>query len=269
MSEKDKLYTEFVDSFNLQSEDIVFISSDISNYAKYFKENGVAFEVNTFVNLLQSRLNKGTLIFPAYTDNLRNGDIFDYRKAKPTTGALSKRIAQRKDFARSYDPLHSVYVWGKKSEDILKLKDESSFGENSVFGFLARANAKFIFIDVDLQNSFTFIHYLEEKEGVNYRKYYSLHLKLKNREELTDLPIKFHTKKMGISTQLKPLQDFLIANRFLLEIKCFNTNVYISDADQMTKGVYSFLSGKGKMYRFDFKLFTKQVVKKIFGKSYF
>ncbi len=269
MSEKENLYTQFVDSFNLKEEDVVFISSDISNVAKYFKEKEVSFDVNTFVETLQLKLNKGTLIFPAYTDNLRNGDVFDYQRAKPTTGALSNRIGRRKDFKRSFDPLHSVYVWGVKSEEIVGLKDRSSFGENSVFGFLARVNAKFVFIDVDLQNSFTFVHYLEEKMNVSYRKNYSLTITLKNGESIVDVPINFHTKKMGISTQLYPLQDYLIRNGFLIETTSCGSKVHLSEAEDMTKGVRGFLSEKGKMYIFNIKLFAKQVVKRILGKSYF
>jgi len=269
MAEKVNLYTEFIETFDLQEDDVIFMSSDITNLAKYFKEKLVAFDVNTFVEILQLKLKNGTLIFPAYTDKLRHGDIFDYKKAKPTTGALSNRIGRRKDFVRSFDPLHSVYTWGKKADEIVKLKDESSFGENSIFGFLARENAKFIFIDVDLQNSFTFIHYLEEKLKISYRKYYSMNIQLKNGDTLKDEAIQFHTKKMGVCTQLYPLQDYLIRKGFLEEKLNFNAKVHLSNANEMTKGVHAFLSSGGKMYTFDFKLFAKQFVKRILGKRYF
>jgi len=269
MIEKVNLHTEFVETFNLQEDDVVFVSSDLSNLAKYFKENEAAFDVNTFIETLQLKVKKGTLIFPAYTDNLRNGDVFDYQKTKPTTGALSNRIGRRKDFVRSFDPLHSVYTWGKKADEIVKLKEESSFGENSIFGLLARENAKFVFIDVDLQNSFTFIHYLEEKLKISYRKYYSMNIQLNNGHTLKDKTILFHTKKMGVCTQLYPLQDYLIRKGFLEEKLNLNANVHLSNANEMTKGVHAFLSSGGKMYTFDFKLFAKQFVKRILGKRYY
>lgn len=263
------LYSQIIDSFHLEENDTVFISSDISNLARYFKENNVIFDVNAVVESIQAKLVNGTLIFPAYTDDLRDGDVFDYLKSKPTTGALSNRIARRKDFTRTFDPLHSVYVWGSMTHEILKLKDLSTFGKDSIFGFLGRENAKFIFIDVDLQNSFTFIHYLEEKSNVSYRKYFPLNVKFRKEDVIENKTVQFHTKKIGISTELFGLQAYLLKNKFLLQNNIGNSIVYLSSADKMTDGVNEYLSNKGKLYRFDFVLFSKQLIKRILGKKYF
>jgi aminoglycoside 3-N-acetyltransferase len=269
MTVNKNVYQELVDSFELKKDDTLFISSDISNLAKNFKERGVAFDVNSFIVELQQKVKEGTIIIPAYTDNLRNGDIFDYQKSKPTTGALSNRVGKRKDFARSFDPLHSAYVWGKWKTVILNLSDESAFGENSIFGLLAKENAKFIFIDVDLQNSFTFIHYLEQKRNVAYRKFYPVEIQIKNNNIVAPKLIQFHTKRMGISTNLFPLQTYLLENKYVKEKIFGQSRIYLSNADEMTKGVNDCLQKGIKLYKFDAVLLAKQFVKKMIGKKYF
>jgi aminoglycoside 3-N-acetyltransferase len=262
-------YSRLVDSLDLNKDDTIFISSDISNLAKYFKSIGENFQVNRFIEELQTKLSNGTIVIPAYTDNLRNNDVFDIQKSKPTTGALSNRIGRRKDFSRTFDPLHSVYVWGKEKDEILNLSDETSFGERSIFGFFAKVNPKFLFIDVDLQNSFTFIHYLEQKRRVHYRKFYPLEIQIKNEEIIAPKLIQFHTKRMGIVTNLYPLQAFLLKNEFFIKKKDFGSRIFISDAETLTNGVAAFLKTRQKLYKFDFVLLVKQLVKRLLGKNYF
>lgn len=268
MELNNKLYRELIDSFDIKQNDTLFISSDITNLAKHFKIKDLAFDVNVFIDTLQDKTQNGTIIIPAYTDDLRGGDIFDYQKSKPTTGALSNRVGRRKDFTRTFDPLHSVFVWGNHKEEILNLSDETSFGEKSIFGYLAKENAKFIFIDVDLQNSFTFVHYLEQKENIKYRKFYPIEIQIKNEEIVAPKLIQFHTKKMGVSTNLYPLQNFLIQNEFLLEKKICGARVHLSSADSMTAGVRACQNKGIKLFKFESVLFAKQLVKKLLGKNY-
>jgi aminoglycoside 3-N-acetyltransferase len=269
MELNNNLYQELVDSFGVSQNDILLISSDITNLAKHFKSSGEAFNVNTFIDTLQESMPSGTIIIPAYTDNLRNGDVFDYKKSKPTTGALSNRIGRRKDFTRTFDPIHSVYVWGSHKEEIVGLSDETAFGEKSIFGFLAKENTKFVFIDVDLQNSFTFVHYLEQKENVSYRKFYPLEIQIKNEDIVAPKLIQFHTKKIGVSTNLYPLQKFLLDNKFLLEKEVCGARIQLSSADAMTNGVKACQNKGIKLYKFEIGLAAKQIVKRILGKNYF
>lgn len=269
MSDCTTLYENFFDALGIRENDLLFISSDIANMAKYFKSQNSTFEVTSFLDILQNKVVDGTIVIPAYTDNLRSGDVFDYLKSKPTTGALSNRVGKRRDFTRTFDPLHSVYVWGKDKKELINLSDETSFGEKSIFGYLAKNNAKFIFMDVDLQNSFTFIHYLEQKENVRYRKFYPLNIHIKNDKLSSSRLILFHTKRMGISTNLFPLQKYLLELNILKEIQFGQAKIFMADANSLKEGVAKAIKNGIKFHRFNLYLFGKQLIKKCIGKIHF
>jgi len=110
---------------NLKSDDVVFVSSDLKNFAFNAKKQQKSLNIDLFIENFQRVLSDGTLIIPAYTDYLKNGDTFDFVKSKPSTGAISNKVFKRKDFLRTSDPLHSVLVWGKHQDEILILNDES------------------------------------------------------------------------------------------------------------------------------------------------
>ncbi len=52
---------------------------------------------------------------------------------------------------------------------MVALNNKGAFGNNSPFNFMHKHNAKMIIVDLPLQNSFTFVHYVEETLGVDYR----------------------------------------------------------------------------------------------------
>lgn len=262
----EQLYTDLIDQFELHSEDTVFISSDITKLALHFKNEGVAFNPDHFIDLLQQKLSHGTLIIPAYTDLLKNGSTFDRQRSKPTTGALSNRVFRRQDFVRTSDPLHSVFVWGKNSEEILALKDKSTFGENSVFGYLHRVKAKMIIIDVHFQNSFTFVHYIEEKRNVSFRKPYQWKIKMIDQGEQHQREIVFYTKKPGFLVDLDDLQSELIGSGVVLNKEILNVPVLIMDLGITGQAIEHYMDNGGKTYSFSWKIWMKQMVKKIIGR---
>lgn len=263
----EQLYTDLIDQFELSAEDTVFISSDITKLALHFKNEGVVFNPDHFIDLLQQRLSNGTLIIPAYTDLLKNGETFDRQKSKPTTGALSNRVFRRKDFRRTMDPLHSVFVWGRGTNEILALKDKSTFGENSIFGFLNRVNAKMIIIDVHFQNSFTFVHYMEEKRKVSFRKPYHWKINVIDQGEQHAQEVVFYTKKAGFLVDLEDLQQELIKTGVVLKKVIFDVPVLIMDLGAAGKAIEDYMDQGGKTYSFSWYVWFRQIVKKIIGRD--
>ena len=84
-------------------------------------------------------------------------------------GTLSNTAFKRDDFKRTKHPIFSFMVWGKYQNELLKLNNISSFGIDSPFGFLYLNNAKMVFIDIDYNRSFTYLHFVEQQAGVDYR----------------------------------------------------------------------------------------------------
>lgn len=251
----------------LKDDDIVFISSDIKNFALKSKAEKKSIDVNLFIDKLQSILKNGTLIIPAYTDYLKDGDTFDYYKSKPSTGAISNKVFKRKDFKRTFDPLHSVFVWGKHSEEILKLKDESTFGKNSIFGYLHRKNCTFLFFDVHIIQSLTFVHYVEESLKVHYRKYYNWMIYTKIKDQITKTPIKFYTRKMGVITNFDELNATFFERKLMKRYKYSSIPIDKITANDTANTVIESIENKKYLYQFSIILYIKSIVKRIINRK--
>ena len=259
-------YTELVQHLNLKDDDCVLIASDITKLALQARKNGQQFSVDAFISAFQQQLIHGTLLIPAFTDNLKDGGTFDHKKSKPTTGALSNKISRNKQFKRTLDPIHSFYVWGKHQEFLVNLNLKSTFGPSSAFDFLHQQKAKMIFIDVDLQHSFTFVHHVEQCLNVPYRKDYKLNINYVDQAgQANPFNILFHTKKWGVYTDLSQLQAHLIANGSLKQLNFGEVNFRYIELDQAFVEVTQWLAAGKKLHGFSIKLYIKQLVKRLLG----
>lgn len=247
----------------IKDNDVVFISSDVSNFALKAKADGTIINVDSFINNFQSILKNGTLIIPAYTDYLKDGDTFDYLKSKPSTGAISNKTFKRKDFQRTTDVLHSVFVWGKDSNEILQLKDESTFGKNSIFSYLHQVDCTFLFFDVNLLSSFTYIHYVEEYSNVHYRKYKHWKITFKRNDELVDKKVLFHTRKKGVFTNVEKLIKALFDQNKMTRYQYDTINIDKLKAKNAAQTIESLIQNKDYLYTFSNKEYFKATLKDI------
>lgn len=259
-------YTELVNHLDIDAEDCILIASDITKLALQARKNKQKFTVDEFIASFQQKLVKGTILIPAFTDNIKDGGTFDYKKDKPTTGALSNKIRRNKSFNRTQDPIHSFYVWGKFQDELINLSVENTFGVNSVFDFLHQKKGKMIFIDVDLQNSFTFVHHVEKCLNVPYRKDYLLNINyIDSRGDKKPAVAVFHTKKRGVFTHLAPLQNAFITNGVLSQLNYGGICVRQLEFDRAFDEVKNWLESGNKLHGFSLKLFFKQLIKLIMG----
>jgi aminoglycoside 3-N-acetyltransferase len=262
---KDVKYYELVNHLNIEKDDVVLISSDLTKLAK-LKIDGEVFNVQRFLDSFKVKLSEGTIIIPCFTDDLKDGDVFDYTLSKPTTGALSNKTLRDKSFKRSKDPLHSFLIWGRDQEKLISIENESSLGKGSVFDFLYQVNAKFIFIDVSFQDSFTFVHYIEETLNVNYRKPYFLAIKYQNSKKVECFKkVLFYTKKKGVQTDLKFYEKSATEKGVVQRYVYNNSVLKVVSANEIFEYTQQFLSKGGKLYRFSFERVIRQLIKKILG----
>ena len=164
-------YLEIPHSWGLKPGDVVLLSSDVSRLSFNAFENDELFDPNLFLDEVYSIIgDEGTLLIPTYNWEFCHGQTFDYYKTPCKTGALGKVALKRKDFVRTKHPIYSFAVKGKYQDLLVKMNNVSSFGADSPFAFLEMMKAKNVIIDVNLTNCFSFVHYMEEKAGVdNYR----------------------------------------------------------------------------------------------------
>ncbi len=258
---------KWVDSLQLKENDTVFFAANLGRMAKKIKMKGEQFSVDLFIETFQKALPQGTVVVPAYTDHLRDGDTFDREKSKPTTGAISNKVQRRKDFKRTSDPLHSVFVWGEKADEILALNDESTFGMQSVFGYLHRENAKMIIIDEHFQNSFTFVHYVEEQCKVNYRKYYQHTIQVILNGVSSWRNVQFYTRKIGVINDAHDLQQVLLKNKTVTLINFEDIEVQVMNLKETYQAIANYLSEGNRVCHFSWYSWLRSVVKTILRRS--
>ncbi len=166
-----KLIDELLDKMELYSGAVVQIASDITGFAyQYYLEEKRPLDINQILDgIIESIGVQGTLILPTYNWDFCKGIPFDYNTTPCKTGAMSAVALKRADFKRTHHPIYSYAVYGKDAELLYHFNNITSFGSDSVLGYLHKKNAYNIIIGIDYNKGFTFAHYVEEQVGVKYR----------------------------------------------------------------------------------------------------
>lgn len=165
-----EIYREVFEKIELQNDDTLLIGSNITKFGYELYKRKIKFNPDEFIDELQKYLNRGTILFPTFNYDFCRGEPFDYKNSLPQNmGALSNRAFKREDFKRTKHPIFSFMVWGKYQKELVNLNNISSFGIDSPFGFLYLKKAKMLLIDVEYNHSFTYLHFVEQQAGVDYR----------------------------------------------------------------------------------------------------
>lgn len=172
--ENKEIYASMFAEMGIQKGDTLFVSSDLRRlffvHARKYKETLCPDDI---IDVLQELVGEtGTLIFPTYNWDFCKGITFDYFKTPGLTGALGVAALKRNEFRRTHHPMYSCAVWGKYQEELYNLQYKSSFGADSIFGWLDRMHVKDLVIDVSVERWFgyTFVHYVEQNSHhVPYR----------------------------------------------------------------------------------------------------
>lgn len=260
-------YLNIPDALSLSKEEALFIASDVKQLALDARASGERFDAHAFIEKFQEKVAEGTLIIPAYTDHLKNGESFDHRKGKPTTGALSNKAMRRKDFLRSKDPLHSVFVWGKGTNEIVNLDGSSSLGVGSIFDWMHQSKAKMVCIDVHFQNSLTYVHFVEEQRKVNYRKAYHWKIKRLFQEGEDEKEFVFYSRQPWVLTDLELLQQQAIERGVATVYQLGNVRMLYFDILEMHQLIETLLDEGKKLHKISLQHFAKGIVKKILGRT--
>ena len=262
-------YQEIADNLGLKSDDTLLIASDISKLAYNTFKNKEKLNSNLLVDSFKRVLKDGTLLFPAFIDDFKAGDTFDKLKNAPEMGALSKLTFERVDFIRSNDPLHSFMAFGKDADDIAEMNYNSTFGKDSVFDYLKKTRAKMLLIDVDLEHSFTFAHFVEEDQQVSYRKYIDLEYKSVNESgRVEDKVVKVYAKKNGVVNTLNKLEPILIEKGAMGKIEINESIFRLIHLDTAYAIISEEIRNNGgkNLHSFEVKNFLKSTVKSILKK---
>lgn len=161
-----KIFTEI----GIQRGDSILLTSEVLGLWNLFREANNEFNPESIITCLQEIITaEGTILIPTYNWNICENKFYDYNRSKSKTGALGNVSLKMPGFKRTYHPIYSFAVWGKKSDIFLNMDNRDSFGMGSPFDYFYKNNFKNIFIDTGFAKGFTFIHYVEQCCNANYR----------------------------------------------------------------------------------------------------
>lgn len=163
---------DYAKAMGVKKDDVVFISSDSKILLFEAMRNEASRDLNDFIDgLIEAVGSNGTILFPTYNWEFCSGKPFNYKTTPCETGSLGIIALTRDDFKRTRHPIYSFAVYGKDKEMLVSLNNKDSFGLDSPFNYLKEKNAINFIIDVSLEHSFTFVHYVEECSGVVKHRY--------------------------------------------------------------------------------------------------
>ncbi len=202
-----------------------------------------------FLNVLGE---EGTLIVPTFNYEFCKGKSYDHKKTPSQLGLFSNSVLFDKRSIRSLHPVFSFSAIGKNSEELCKDLPATSFGKGSFFDRIYNKNVKLIFFNVGLE-ACSFIHYIEQAFGVDYRflKYfrgivingesefdyvidYNVRCREKEVEEENLIPL---TNKLLSEKKLKMI---LLEDKYpIYQVGC--QDVYAAAIEELAKNPYFFL----------------------------
>ena len=156
--------------FGLERGDSGWIASDVKQLLYSCIQHEDDTDLNVLLDAVMDIIGpEGTLLIPTFNWDFCKGRTFDIRKSPSQTGSIGRVALKRDDFMRTAHPIYSFAVWGKGTEELVSMDNRSSFGAHSPFSWCREHDTKNVFIDVECQHSYTFVHYVEEMIGVPYR----------------------------------------------------------------------------------------------------
>ena len=165
------MYDKIASLFGLSEGDRVYLSSDITKLAFFFrKELNERFDPVKLLEAFQKAVGEeGTLALPVFSFDFSNNSFYDYRRTKGTTGTLGNTAMLKCGYVRTSHPMHSFAVWGADVEELAGMENIHSFGPDSPFEYFRRNNVKQIMLGTDYEHAMTFVHYVETACNVPYR----------------------------------------------------------------------------------------------------
>lgn len=119
--------------------------------------------------LLEVLTHSGTLIMPTFNFDFNKGAPWDVRNTPSQMGVLTEIVRCDPRAKRVFHPFYSFAIIGKHAELLTQERYKSSYERNSLFGKLRDLDGKIMIIGLDYTHSLTFVHHVEQMEGVDYR----------------------------------------------------------------------------------------------------
>jgi hypothetical protein len=151
---------------NINNKIFVF-QTDVLKTSLYYKVDPLKV-AKIFIKNIEKIFYKKTILFPAFSNDIITKKKFDIKRSSVYTGLIPKLIL-KKNYYRTFSPLHSYLVKGKYINEIKKLKQNTTWGKGSVYEWLEKKNAVWVSLNLNWENGCAFAHRSEEINKVKFR----------------------------------------------------------------------------------------------------
>ncbi|ECZ6120260.1 hypothetical protein F8Z44_00705 [Campylobacter jejuni] len=224
------MLVNFLNALELNKDDFILFTGNLTHLLQKEKKTQRQILEKLLDVFLEKITKEGTLAIHTFNWDFCKGLAYDILNSKSQTGALGNIALKRDDFRRTKHPIYSFAVAGKFQKELVALENKGAFDNNSPFAFMYKNNAKMIIVNLPLQDSFTFVHYVEECLKVDYRFNNSFEALYTDEKGFTQLKTyDMFVRKDGVLTDVNGLEDLFIKEN-AMELKKFE-NLYIKKID--------------------------------------
>lgn len=155
---------------SIKKNDVVLFHINLASFKVFYEDINLQ-DLNYFTYFLLRCFfsPNGTFLIPSFSYKFCKDSKFDISKTKSEVGAFSNFLISKYSKNRSSNPIFSILAFGRKQDEFINSSSSTCFGKNSCFEKLSQNNGKIFFCGTTF-DKLTFIHYLEEKYKVDYRK---------------------------------------------------------------------------------------------------
>ncbi|MFQ6342942.1 AAC(3) family N-acetyltransferase [Campylobacter sp. VTCC 70190] len=201
---------KFVKTLDMRENELLLFTGNLMQLMQ--KLQAYNLNLKESLNSLLDTLNRGvgTLVLQTFNWDFCKGRDYDILHSKSQTGALGNIALKRADFKRTKHPIYSFAVSGKAQAKLCSLENKGAFDSLSPFAFMYENDAFMVIVDLPLQDSFTFVHFVEQNFNVSYRhnKSFSANYtdeKGKKEKRTYDMFV----RNEGVLTDVNPLERIL------------------------------------------------------------
>lgn len=201
---------DFFKKFDIKEKDYILFTGNLTRLLYKLKGNARE-NLNIFLDIFLKQTMGGGLAIQSFNWDFCKGLSYDILNSKSQTGALANIALKRAEFKRTKHPIYSFMVANNFQKDLIKLDNKGAFDKNSPFDFMYKNKAKMIIVDLPLQDSFTFVHYVEQCFKVSYRynkSFTSFYIDEKGYKELKTYDM--FVRANNVLTYIYPLEELFL-----------------------------------------------------------
>jgi len=248
-AEANKELNDILDHLMINSGDSVMLGIDMGKIPlpfyraslskEAFREREQKWCQFVFNTLLERLGENGTLLVPTYTYSCgKPGSIFDSNTTRSEIGPFTEYFRKQPRVIRSLHPLFSIAGIGKYSHEILKNTGSSAFAMGSPFSRFIDYDIKFLCLGVEIRNSITYVHHLEQYNGGwhRYNKRFDCEVFDKNIKINREWSAFVAFRGIDYTSDMSSLQIGLKAEQSLFETKWkgnFNHMALVKDVNKV------------------------------------